>query len=200
MTSHAPGAPRLLFFAGSARAGSHNKKLARLGAMIADANGITSTFADLADYPMPLYDQDLQTKDGIPDNAKKFEALMRMHTGVFITCPEYNASITPLLKNTLDWMSRIRNDGEEPLAVFKTRVFALGSATPGGMGGLRGLITVRTVLELGLGALVLPEQFAVPRAMDAFEDNGHFKNKDQGDQFKAVIQKLARAAHVLHGS
>jgi chromate reductase, NAD(P)H dehydrogenase (quinone) len=198
MTTHASNAPRLLFFAGSARAGSHNKRLARLGALIAEANGIAATFADLGDYPMPLYDADLQTTDGIPDTAKKFEALMKVHTGVFIACPEYNASITPLLKNTLDWVSRIRNDGEEPLAVFKTRVFALGSASPGGMGGLRGLTTVRTVLEMGLGALVLPDQFAVPRAMDAFEDNGHFKNKDQGEQFKAVIQKLARAAHVLH--
>ncbi len=188
---------RLLFFAGSARDGSHNKQLAELGATIAEANGIPSTFADLGDYPMPLYDADLQQRDGIPENAKKFEALMRIHTGVFIACPEYNASITPLLKNTLDWISRIREP--EPLYVFKSRVFALGSSSPGGMGGLRGLNTVRTVLELGLGALVLPDQFAVPRATDAYDDHGHLKNKDSQEQFKVLIQKLARAAHVLHG-
>ncbi len=188
---------RLLFFAGSARDGSHNKRLAELGATIAEANGIPSTFADLGDYPMPLYDADLQQRDGIPENAKKFEALMRIHTGVFIACPEYNASITPLLKNTLDWISRIREP--EPLYVFKSRVFALGSSSPGGMGGLRGLNTVRTVLELGLGALVLPDQFAVPRAADAYDDHGHLKNKDSQEQFKVLIQKLARAAHVLHG-
>lgn len=188
---------RLLFFAGSAREGSHNKRLAKLGADIAEANGIAATFADLGDYPMPLYDADLQTREGIPENAKKFEALMRVHTGVFIACPEYNASITPLLKNTLDWMSRIRDP--EPLFVFKTRVFALGSATPGGMGGLRGLNTVRTVLELGLSALTLPDQFAVPKAHEAFDEHGHLKNKDQQEVFKALIQKLARAAHVLHG-
>lgn len=188
---------RLLFFAGSAREGSHNKRLAKLGAQIAEANGIASTFADLGDYPMPLYDQDLQARDGIPENAQKFEALMRVHTGVFIACPEYNASITPLLKNTLDWMSRIRDP--EPLHVFKTRVFALGSSSPGGMGGLRGLNTVRTVLELGLSALVLPDQFAVPKAMEAYDEHGHLKNKDSQEQFKALIQKLARAAHVLHG-
>ena len=190
---------KLLFFAGSARTGSHNKRLAKLGATIADANGISSTFADLGDYPMPLYDADLQNSGGIPDNARKLEALMKIHTGVFIACPEYNASITPLLKNTLDWVSRIRNDGEEPLAVFKTRVFALGSSSPGGMGGLRGLTTVRTVLELGLGALVLPDQFAVPRAAEAYDDHGHLKSKDANEQFKSLIQKLARAAHVLHG-
>jgi chromate reductase, NAD(P)H dehydrogenase (quinone) len=190
---------KLLFFAGSARTGSHNKRLAKLGATIAEANGISSTFADLGDYPMPLYDADFQASDGVPDNAYKLEALIKIHTGVFIACPEYNASITPLLKNTLDWVSRIRNDGEEPLAAFKTRVFALGSSSPGGMGGLRGLTTVRTVLEMGLGALVLPDQFAVPRAMEAYDENGHLKSKDANDQFKTLIQKLARAAHVLHG-
>ncbi len=199
MTADSSSAPRLLFFAGSSRAGSHNMRLARLGAMIAEANGIAATFADIGDYPLPLYNADLQTSSGIPDNALKFEALMRVHSGVFIACPEYNASITPVLKNLLDWMSRIRNDGEEPLAVFKTRVFALGSSSPGGMGGLRGLNTVRTVLELGLSALVLPEQFAVPRAMEAFDEHGHLKNKDSQEQFKLLIQKLARAAHVLHG-
>ena len=194
-----PAAPRLLFVSGSAREGSHNKKLARLGATIADVNGIAATFADLGDYPMPLYDADLQAKDGIPENARKLEALMKVHTGVFAACPEYNASITPLLKNTIDWVSRIRREGEEPLAVFRTRVFALGSASPGGMGGLRGLTTVRQVLELGLGALVLPDQFAVPRANEAFDEQGHLKDKAAQERFKALIQKLARAAHVLHG-
>lgn len=189
---------RLLFFAGSARVNSLNKRLARLGATIAEANGIAATFADLGDYPMPLYDGDLQEREGIPENAQKLEALMRVHTGVFIACPEYNASITPLLKNSLDWISRFRDP--EPLYVFKTRVFALGSSSPGGMGGLRGLNTVRTVLELGLGALVLPDQFAVPKAMEAYDEHGHLKNKDSQEQFKALIQKLARAAHVLHGS
>jgi NAD(P)H-dependent FMN reductase len=192
-------ATRLLFFAGSARTGSHNMRLAKLGTAIAEANGIAATFADLGDYPLPLFNQDIQNTEGIPENARKFEALMRVHTGIFIACPEYNASITPLLKNTLDWVSRIRNDGEEPLAVFKTRVFALGSSSPGGMGGLRGVNTVRTVLELGLGALVLPEQFAVPRAMEAYDEHGHLKNKESQESFKTLIQKLARAAHVLHG-
>lgn len=190
---------RLLFLAGSAREASLNKRLARLGARIAEANGIPSTFADLGDYPLPLYSGDIETKDGIPDNALKLEALMKVHSGIFIACPEYNASITPLLKNTLDWISRIRRDGEEPLAVFKTRVFALGAASPGGMGGIRGLVTVRTVLEMGLGALTLPDQFLLPRALDAFDEHDHLKSKDQQAQFKAILQKLARAAHVLHG-
>lgn len=188
---------RLLFFAGSARRGSHNKKLARLGAMIAEANGIAATFLDLADYPMPIYHGDLEAESGLPENALKLRAVMEEHTGIFIASPEYNASITPLLKNSLDWVSR-PHDGV-PTQVYKTRVFALGSASPGGMGGLRSLNTVRTVLTLGLGALVLPEQFAVPRAVDAFGEDGHLNNKDAQENFKAIIQKLARAAHVLHG-
>lgn len=199
MTSDPDTKTRLLFFSGSSRTGSHNRRLAALAHAIAGANGIAATLADLGDYPMPLYNQDLQNAEGVPENARKFEALMRLHSGVFIACPEYNASITPLLKNTLDWMSRIRNEGEESLFVFKTRVFALGCSSPGGMGGLRGLNTVRQVLELGLGALVLPEQFAVPRAPEAYDDHGHLKNRDSQEQLKLLIQKLARAAHVLHG-
>ncbi|MCB1520829.1 MAG: NAD(P)H-dependent oxidoreductase [Hyphomicrobiaceae bacterium] len=190
---------RLLFFAGSARRDSHNKRLARLGATIAEANGIQATFADLGDYPMPLYDGDTEVSDGPPPNAVKLKHLMGLHTGICIASPEYNSSITPLLKNTLDWISRVREDGEAPNEVFKTRVFALCSSSPGGMGGLRSLTTVRQVLELGLGALVLPEQFAVPRAAEAYDDSGHLKNKDAQENFKALIQKLARAAHVLHG-
>lgn len=192
-------ATKLLFCAGSSREGSHNKRLAKLGATIAEANGIAATFADLGDYPMPLYDADLQNREGIPENALKLEALMKVHAGVFIACPEYNASITPLLKNSIDWVSRIRTEGEVYQIAFKGRVFALGSASPGGMGGLRGLNTVRTVLELGLGALVLPDQFAVPRAAEAYDEHGHLKSKDAQEQFKGLIQKLARAAHVLHG-
>lgn len=190
---------RLLFFAGSSRTGSFNKKLAQLGAMIAEANGIASTFADLGDYPMPIYNGDLERAEGQPDNAHKFKELMAAHTGIFIASPEYNASITPLLKNTLDWVSHVREPEPTGPEVFKTRVFALGSASNGGMGGLRSLTTVRQVLELGLGALVLPDQFAVPRAAEAYGEDGHLKNKDSQENFKVLIQKLARAAHVLHG-
>lgn len=199
MTSSSRSEPRLLFISGSAREKSWNKKLARLGEKIADANGIAGTFADLGDYPMPIYNGDDELRDGPPENARKLKELMKVHSGIFIASPEYNSSFSPLVKNAIDWVSRTRDDGEAPLEVYKTRVFALGSASPGGMGGLRGLSHLRLVLEIGLGALVLPDQFAVPRAVDAFEENGHLKNKDAQETFKALIQKLARAAHVLHG-
>jgi chromate reductase, NAD(P)H dehydrogenase (quinone) len=194
-----PHSTKLLFLSGSARDGSFNKKLARLGAEIAAANGLASTFADLGDYPMPIYDGDIEAKSGPPENATKLKALMSIHAGVFIASPEYNASITPLLKNALDWVSRVKTEGEAPLHVYTSRVFALGAASPGGFGGLRGLIATRQVLELGLGALVLPDQVLIARAMDAFEDNGHLKDKAQQTALKAVVEKLARAAKVLHG-
>ena len=194
-----PHSMKLLFLAGSARAASLNKKLAHLGHEIAKANGIAATFADLADYPLPLYDGDLETAEGVPENAKKLHALLGVHDGIFIAAPEYNAGMTPLLKNALDWMSRVRIEAEAPLAVFKSRVFALGSASPGAFGGIRGLMHARQVLELGLGALVLPDQIAVARAADAFEANGHLKDKAQQDLMRDVVRKLARAAKIMHG-
>ncbi|MGI9424307.1 MAG: NADPH-dependent FMN reductase, partial [Hyphomicrobiaceae bacterium] len=118
----------LLFIAGSAREASLNKRLAKLGADIAKANGVAATFADLGDYPMPLYDGDIEAAEGVPNNAEKLYALFSLHSGVFITAPEYNAGVSPLIKNTLDWMSRVKVSGEAPQQVFKTRAFMLASA------------------------------------------------------------------------
>jgi chromate reductase, NAD(P)H dehydrogenase (quinone) len=195
-----PSNTKLLFLAGSARAGSLNVKLAQLAAAIATANGLPATFADLGDYPLPLYDADFEAKSGVPENAAKLKALMLIHKGVFIASPEYNASITPLLKNTLDWISRVKDEGEAPLYVFKSRVFALGAASPGGFGGLRGCLATRQVLELGLGALVLPDQILVPKATSAFDEHGHLVDKALNAQLKAVVERLAVAARVLHGA
>src|SRR5690606_23803713 len=139
--------------------------------------GHRATFVDLADYEMPIYNADYENERGVPENARRLKALLEQHSGVMIACPEYNASITPLLKNTLDWISHVREE-DGSVRVFKNRVFMLGSASSGGMGGLRGLTTVRQVLELGLGALVLPDQVAVPRAPTAFAEDGSLKDAD----------------------
>ena len=161
---------RLLFVAGAARAGSYNKRLARLGAEIANANGIHSAFADLGDYPMPIYDGDLEAAEGPPENAHKLKALFEVHHGIFIISPEYNASIRPLLTNALDWVSRIR-----------------------------GLTVLRQTLEIGTGALVLPDQFSVSRADKAFAENGHLSDKKSMELYKSTIEKLARAALIMRG-
>ncbi|MEQ1730855.1 MAG: NAD(P)H-dependent oxidoreductase [Vicinamibacterales bacterium] len=190
---------RILFIAGSTRKGSLNERLAHLGADIARANGIAATLADLGQYPLPIYDGDIEAASGPPDNARKLKTLLGEHQGVFIAAPEYNASITPLLKNTLDWISRVRVENEAPLHVFRSRVFALGAASPGGFGGMRGLMALRQTLELGLGCLVLPEQIVVPRAADAFDDHGHLEDKGVMEAYKALLQKLARAAQATAG-
>lgn len=189
---------KMLFFAGSARSGSFNKSLAKLGYEIAHANGLSATFADLKDYPMPLYDGDLEAASGPPDAAVKFKALLRAHQAIFIVTPEYNSGITPLLKNTLDWVSRVKSDGEAPLQVFQSRVFALSSASPGGYGGMRSLLMTRSVLTQGLGALVIPEQIAIPKAQDAFDAHGHLADKGLQERFKGIIIKLAQTAARLH--
>jgi chromate reductase len=185
---------RLLFFAGSTREGSYNKKLALLARHIAEANGIEAVFVDLKDYPMPIYNGDLEAKDGPPERARAFKALLTEYQGVFIASPEYNSSVTPLLKNTLDWVTRVRAKGETGLEVFKTRVFAVSGASPGYYGAMRSLLNLRQILMIGMGATVIPQQIAVPRAMDAFDEDGSLKDKAQQNLCKSVVEALAVAA------
>jgi NAD(P)H-dependent FMN reductase len=185
---------RLLFFAGSTREGSYNKKLARLAQHIATANGIEGVFVDLKDYPMPLYNGDLEAEQGPPQKAAEFKALLSEYQGVFIASPEYNSSVTPLLKNTIDWVTRVRAKGETGLEVYKTRVFAISGASPGYYGAMRSLLTLRQILVVGTGAMVIPQQLALPRAGDAFEEDGSLKDKAQQTLVKDVVEKLAVAA------
>jgi chromate reductase, NAD(P)H dehydrogenase (quinone) len=185
---------RLLFFAGSTREGSYNKKLARLAQHIATANGIEGVFVDLKDYPMPLYNGDLEAEQGPPQKAAEFKALLAEYQGVFIASPEYNSSVTPLLKNTIDWVTRVRAKGETGLEVYKTRVFAISGASPGYYGAMRSLLNLRQILAVGVGATVIPQQLALPRANDAFEEGGSLKDNAQQTMLKDVVEKLAIAA------
>ena len=185
---------RLLFFAGSTREGSYNKKLARLGQHVAVANGIEGVFVDLTDYPMPLYNGDLEAAQGPPAAAREFKALLGEYQGVFIASPEYNSSVTPLLKNTIDWVSRVRAKGETGLEVYRSRVFAISGASPGYYGGMRSLLTLRQILAVGVGASVIPQQLALPRAADAFTEDGSLKDRAQQDLLKGVVEALAIAA------
>jgi chromate reductase, NAD(P)H dehydrogenase (quinone) len=184
----------LLFFAGSTREGSFNKKLALLARHIAEANGIEAVFVDLKDYPMPLYNGDLEAAEGPPEKARAFKALLGEYPGVFIASPEYNSSITPLLKNTLDWVTRVRAKGETGLEVYRSRVFAISGASPGYYGAMRSLLNLRQILEVGIGATVIPQQLALPRAGDAFDGDGSLKDKAQQEMLKGVVEALAIAA------
>jgi NAD(P)H-dependent FMN reductase len=185
---------RLLFFAGSTREGSYNRKLASLAHHIATANGIEAVLAELKDYPMPLYNGDLEKAEGPPEPARAFKALLSECQGVFIASPEYNSSITPLLKNTLDWVTRVTEEGLNGPRMFRSRVFAIAGSSPGYYGGARCLLHLRQVLAVGMGALVIPQQFSLPRANEAFDADGHLKDKKQQEMLKGVVEALAVAA------
>lgn len=190
-------APRLLFFSGSTRTGSLNRTLAAYAHRTAVAKGHAADLLDLADYPLPVYNADLQNNEGIPENARKLKALIGAYDGVFIASPEYNASIPALLKNVLDWLSRIKDEGEVPLQLFKQRVFAISSASPSMHGGVRGLIALRQVLAVGLSALVLPDQFAVSMANKAFDDAGEPKDEIVQKTVAGIVDRLAFTAERL---
>jgi NAD(P)H-dependent FMN reductase len=186
--------PKILVFPGSLRTGSHNVRLAALVVkelVLADAD---VTRISLVDYPLPLYDGDVEAKSGPPQNAVQLKRMLSVHHGVFIVTPEYNASVPPLVKNTIDWISRVRERGEAPLAVFKRRAFALGAASPGPFGGMRSLLALRQVLEIGCGALVIPEQVTVARADQAFDDMDNLKDEQSAASLKTAVRALIDAA------
>ena len=180
------GTPRILAFAGSTREASFNKKLVRIAAQGAREAGATVTLIDLKDFPLPLFDEDLEAASGAPDQARRLKPLMVEHDGFLIAAPEYNSSMTAVLKNAIDWVSR-PVPHESPLVAFMGKVVVLMSASPGALGGLRGLVHVRAMLG-NLGALILPDQIAVPRASEAFHADGTLKDP----QRQAEIERLGK--------
>ncbi len=161
--------PRIVAFAGRARKDSFNLKLVNVAAEGARAAGADVTVLDMRDFPMPLFDQDLEEAEGPPENARKLTAILLAHEGLLIASPEYNSSITPLLKNTIDWVSRA-GEGQEALAAYEGKVAAVMSASPGRLGGLRGLVHLRSILS-NMGVLVIPDQVAVSEAHTAFDED-----------------------------
>lgn len=191
-------APKILVIPGSVRTGSHNARLAALAAKELALLDAEVTCISLEDYALPLFDADLVADSGPPAAALKLRQALAAHRGVFITSPEYSASITPLLKNAIDWVSRVRERGEPTYAAFKGRVFALGSATSGGGGGIRSLMALRQILELGCGALVIPEQVSVPRAELAFDENDSLKDEALAAALRAAMRRLVELAGMMN--
>jgi NAD(P)H-dependent FMN reductase len=189
--------PKILVFAGSIRTSSYNARLAALAAKELALIGADVTRISLEDYPMPIYDGDNEAASGVPSNARNLKQMLEAHRGVFIASPEYNASITPLLKNTIDWISRVRERGEPPLTAFKDRAFALGGASDSAYGAMRSLMALRQVLELGCGALVIPEQITVFRASEAFDDMDNLKEERAAASLKRVLQRLTDTAREI---
>jgi NAD(P)H-dependent FMN reductase len=188
--------PKILVFAGSVRTGSFNGRLAALAAKEFALAQADVTLISLADFPMPLFDGNLEAASGPPESALKLKRMMAAHRGIFIASPEYNASLTPLLKNTLDWVSRVRERGEPTLVAYKNRAFAIGAASNGTYGGMRSLMALRHVLELGCSALVIPEQIAVREAATGFDDDGGLKDERLANLLKTVVRRLVDMAQV----
>jgi NAD(P)H-dependent FMN reductase len=189
--------PKVLVFAASIRTGSFNGRLAARAVKELLQAGAEVTWISLVDYSMPLYDGDLEANSGPPENALKLKRFMMTHQGVLIVTPEYNASIPPLLKNTLDWISRVRERNEPPLAAYHNRVFALAAASDRGTGGMYALLALRQVLEIGCGALVIPEQLALARASEAFDEMDELKDARTKAQLLQVVQRLIEMAQEL---
>lgn len=182
--------PKILAFAGSTRTESFNKKLVKVAAAGAKETGADVTIIDLRDFQMPLYDEDLEKKEGLSSNTRKLKELMLSHHGFLISSPEYNSSISGVLKNTIDWTSR-QGDDEYQMSCFKDKVAGIMSASPGGLGGLRGLVHVRAILE-NMGVLVIPTQVAISKAHEAFNLDGTMKDQKQEQQVKKIGANLAQ--------
>ena len=181
--------PKILAFAGSTRKDSYNNRLVRIAARSAEAAGAEVTIIDLRDFPLPLFDEDLEHEQGAPESATKLKAFLVGHDGFLISSPEYNSSISGVLKNAIDWVSR-PVPGETPLIAFQGKVATLMSASPGQLGGLGGLAHVRSILE-NIGVIVLPDQIAIPRAFEAFNEQGALVDPKKQTSIEELGSELA---------
>jgi len=187
--------PRIICFSGSTRSGSINIQL--LDAAMKEFSQLDCeiTRISLEDYPLPLYNGDLEEKDGIPENAIKLAKLMSGHDAYFIASPEYNGSLPPLLKNTIDWMTRVPPEEATP---FRGKVAAIGACSPGGMGGIAMLYHLREIL-VRLGSLVVSEQVAVGNGMSVFDDDGKITEERTAKFLSSACRSLVTKAALLKG-
>ncbi|MEQ1881881.1 MAG: NAD(P)H-dependent oxidoreductase [Burkholderiales bacterium] len=183
---------RIVAFAGSLRRESFNKKLAALAAAGARETGAEVTLIDLRDLPMPLYDGDIEREHGLPAHARVFKKLLVDCDAMLISSPEYNSATSAVLKNAIDWASRTE-ENEAPLLAFKGKIVGLMSASPGNLGGMRGLAALRSILS-NIGAIVLPTQVAISRAREAFDTQGNLADPRQCEQITNLGIEVASFA------
>ncbi len=187
--------PKVLAFSGSARKASFNQRLVRNAARAAEDAGAEVTVINLVDFPMPIMNQDLEAEQGQPEHGTRLKKLFIEHDAILLAAPEHNSSITALLKNAIDWVSRRVGD-EAPLVAFKGKPVAIMSASPGRLGGLRGLVHVRSILS-NLGMLVLPNQHAVSSAGSAFDDDGELANDADQKRVREIASRLVEITKKL---
>lgn len=187
--------PKILALSGSLRTDSFNQRLVRLAARMAEANGSAVTVISLREFDLPLFDEDLERERGLPDDAVRLKDLFKAHHGFLIACPEYNSSITPALKNAIDWVSRPRQ-GERPLECFAGKVAGLCAASPGVLGGLRGLYHVREIL-CNIGVHVVPKLLAVNAAHESLADDAGLSDPHRG-RLESMVRQLCDTCGALH--
>ena len=186
---------RLLGFAGSARKDSFNKILVRIALRGAEKSGADVKFVDLRDYPLPLYDGDSESAQGLPENVVLLRSEFQKADGLLIASPEYNGFLSPMLKNTLDWLSRSK-EASPDLSAFQGKVAAIMAASPGPLGGLRGLRGLRELLT-NLGITVLPNQMTIRSAFKAFDKDGAIVDDAQLKRVEALGAELTNMADKL---
>ncbi|TAG08542.1 MAG: NADPH-dependent oxidoreductase [Verrucomicrobia bacterium] len=184
--------PKILAFGGSLRAASFNQKLATIAADHARVAGADVTLISLRDFPLPLFDEDLEAAHGMPVEAVRLKACFADHDGLIIASPEYNSTISAALKNAIDWVSRATEPNEPPLSVLKGKNAAIMAASPGSYGGSRGLIQLRLFL-VNIGISVLPEQVTVAKAHEAFDAGGGLLDASLDQKIAEVMQDLVKS-------
>jgi len=188
--------PKILAFAGSTRKDSVNKRLAKVALFAAEKAGAKTTFIDLHEYNMPLYCGDLLAEHGMPDGVIAFKEMLKNHNGFLITSPEYNGSLTGTLKNAIDWAT-IKADGEERMACWNGKIAGLLSASPGGLGGIRGLHHLRTILA-GIGTFVLPNHLAVGNSTTNLQNDEQITDEKLQQQVENLSIEMVRVIRGLH--
>ncbi len=179
--------PRILVFAGSVRSGAYSGKTADVAQKELAVAGAEVTRISLADYPLPIMDEDLEREKGVPANAVKLAKLFGAHDAVLICTPEYNGGIPPLVKNTVDWISRVKSESGKPLNAFTGKVMAICSSSNGHFAGIRSASHLRQVLA-HIQAEVIAPQVQVPNGADAFDEDGNFRD----ERLVKGMQRLAR--------
>lgn len=181
--------PRILAFAGSTRRESFNRKLLAAAVELAQDSGLEMRHVELADYPLPIMDEDLEAEQGQPANATAIRKMMLEADGLLLACPEYNSSITPLMKNLIDWVSR-KEAGGGGLEPYENKKALLMGASPGGTGAKRALETVRSILG-NIGVEVVEDEFSLPYAADGFDDQGELADPEQRDRLEKLVRSFA---------
>jgi chromate reductase len=180
---------KILIIPGSTRTGSRNVRLAAAAAYHFVQAGVDVTRISLADFPLPLYDGDLQAKSGVPKHAINLKRMIGAHHGVLVVTPEYNSSVPPLLKNAIDWVSRVQDPNEIRGEAFRKRPFAIAAASEGRLGGARALAALRLILS-ACHALVIPNQLALSFADQAYDDLDRLKQPADVDALAMLARQL----------